>query len=134
MAVLDDIATYLATFTFTSGSSTATVRKYMQPDTPDETVTVLEYAAGPPIRAMGASLSNPVRDRHMLTVLTRGPAKDYAVARDLAGQVHVKLDWLNTTLSGKRYFVKAMFSPQIVEQDRSSRWIVRADYIVEKER
>lgn len=130
-----DIATHLATFAALSdGTNTYTVCKNIIPDSPDAVVALLEYPAGPPIRGMGASLSSPFYDRHLLTVVTRGPVRDYTSAATIAATVHDRLDFLHATLGGRRYSIKAMSSPYLLEQDRNSRWKIEATYLVEKER
>lgn len=131
----DDVATHLATYgALSDGSTTYTVCKNIIPDTPDAVVVLLSYPAGPPIRAMGASLAAPLYDRHLLSVITRGPARDYASTATIASTVHARLDFLHATLSTRKYSIKALTAPSLLEQDRNSRWKIEATYMVEKER
>lgn len=133
--LLDDIETYLNTFGAYSQSGTSyTVRKHLVPDTPDATITLLEFPAGKSQYAMGAPLRGPVRERAGLMVSVRGPQKDYGNARAMAETVHQRLDSYKGTLSGRRYTIYAMHPPILKEQDRNGRWKIESNYLVLKER
>lgn len=131
----DDLETYLNGLgPYTSGGTTFTVRKFLTPDTPDAVITLIEWPGGKAIRAMGASIGSPIRERAGLQVLVRGPQQDYAAARDVAEQIYRKLDFLNATLSARQYFIEAMHPPMLLEQDRNHRWIMSTNFLVLKER
>lgn len=133
--LLDDIETYLGTFApWTQSGTTYTIRRNFTPETPDAVITLIEFEAGKPIRAMGPSLAAPIRTREGLMVLVRGPQKDYDNARDMANAVHLKLDRFAGTLSGRLYFIEALHEPHLQEQDRNDRWRIECNYLALKER
>ncbi len=133
--LLDDIEAYLATFApWTQSGKTYTVRKNFTPDQPDEVITLIEFPAGGALRAMGPSLTAPVRERAGLMVLVRGPLKDYANARAMAELVYQRLDHFAGTLSGRLYYIESMHVPILKEQDRNGRWLVETNFVAQKER
>lgn len=133
--LLDDVETYLNTFgTWSQSGTTYAIRKNLIPDTPDAVIVLIEFPAGPGIKAMGASLRAPLRERAGLMVTVRGPRGDYANARAMAEVVNGRLDSLRSTLSGRRYYVTAMHTFMLKEQDRNDRWKLECNYLVLKER
>jgi hypothetical protein len=133
--LLDDIETYLNTFgAYTQDTTTYTLRKHFSPETPDAVIVLLEVPIGAPMRAMGASVSAPVRERSGLCVRVRGPQQDYSNARSMAETVYQRLDFLNTTLSGRQYSLSALHAPVLYQEDRNNRWWIDTTFLVLKER
>ncbi len=133
--LLQDLAGHLATYgPFTQDGLTYSVCIGEYPTTPDTVITLIELPGKGPIRAMGASLSAPIRERAVLEVLVRGPQEDYVAARAVAEAVHQKLDGLHTTLGGRQYDIDALTTPSRDSQDRNKRWLITSAYAVQKER
>lgn len=133
--LLQDLEAYLATQgPFTQGGLTYSICIGDYPASPDTVITLIELPGKGPIRAMGASLSAPIRERAVLEVLVRGPQEDYAAARAVAEAVYQKLDGLHATLSGRQYDVAALTTPSRDSQDRNKRWLITSAFSVQKER
>lgn len=133
--LLDDVEAYLTSFgAYTQAGTTYTVRKYFTPDTPDATITLLGFPAGPAVRAMGPALGAPIRERHGLMVVVRGPQKEYGNAQAMAEVVYQRLDNFHGVLSTRQYDVTAMHPPMVKEEDRNARWRIETNFLVMKER
>lgn len=133
--LLADIESHLNSLgPYTSGGVTFGVYVGDYPAEPDAAITLIEWPGKGPIRAMGASLSSPIRERAVLEVVVRGPAEDYNAARAVAESVYQKLDGLHKTINGRAYDVEALTTPAKDSQDRNKRWLIWSSYAVQKER
>jgi len=133
--LIDDVAIHLASFgAYTQAGATYSIQRGVLPDEVVESITLQEIPAGKAIRAMGPSLGAPIRERAGLRVTVRGALGDYQNPRIVAELVHTRLDGLNATLSGRRYWIQALHPPVLDQQDRNVRWRLVATYYVEKER
>jgi hypothetical protein len=75
---------------------------------------VLEYGGRPPMRAMGASLGDPVAEVPRFNVGVIGQYEQFQDARQLAENVYQALDNLaNTTLGATRYLLVRALQPPI---------------------
>jgi len=133
--LLQDMETYLnAQGPFSQDGTAYKVYIGSLPDSDSTAIALRELPGKEAIRAMGASLSAPVRERPLVQVWVRGPQRDYVNARAMAEQIHLLLDGLNTTLSARLYAVRALAPPSPDRQDRNARWMIVTTYMVEKER
>jgi len=136
--LIEDIETLLsASAPFTEGSDTFTVRTYLMPDgsSIDACIVLSEgEGGGKDIRAMGASLAAPIRERPILRVRVRSAKKSFTNARAAAETVHQLLSGYNGTLSGRLYYIEAVHPPRFLEHDRNDRIVFETNYLVQKQR
>ena len=77
-------------------------------------VSVVQYGGRSPLRAMGASLSDPVAEVSRFNVGVIGTLEDFQSARDMAETIYGTLDNMTeTTLGVTRYLLVRALQPPI---------------------
>lgn len=110
-----DVATYLITQSLVTTISTD-IFLDVRPDTPDNLVSVFEYAGEP------STIHDDLSRR--IQILVRN--KSYAAARAKAWAIHAILDKPEArtlTMNGRRAWVRALQTPFKLETDASNRVI-----------
>ena len=92
-------------------------------------VSVVQYGGRTPLRAMGASLSDPVSEIARFNVGVIGQLEDFENARNMAETIHATLDNLTeATLSGTRYLLVRALQPPIYsapdDEDAEHHWSI----------
>jgi hypothetical protein len=141
----EDVTTYLVattslglTIRTTSGGNL--YRRALPESAPNLAVAVMEYAAGQPAHAMGASLSAPLYEDVRFQVLVRVAPDDYSTGRAMIEDIYRNLDWLmgsteiGTTGSTRYLSVRALTSPYWMGQDTAGRHRFTANFEARKER
>lgn len=139
MPLLDDVVDYLAgaSLGLTEGTNLWMVPV---PETASSTmvqVSVLQYGGRSPIRAMGASLSEPVAEIPRFNVGVIGQYEQFEDARDLAEDIYEALDNLaNTTLGSTRYLLVRALQPPIYlspdDEDAEHHWSLNFEAMKER--
>lgn len=130
MAILDEIATYLAIKNI--GTVDTDIFKGFMPDQPDNMVALFEYAGNPMELTMGTG--DPTLERPGLQVRVRNTS--YPTGRAKIEQVVDILHGLTEqVLGGKRYLlIRANQSPESIGLDANNRSEFVVNFSVLKER
>lgn len=135
--VPEDIADYLESVgPYVGGSNTYIVHSGRMQNSPDCTITVLDWPSTKmgSIRGMGSSASAPFFERTGCKVVIRGKPEVVLEPRTVAETVYAKLDFLKATINGRYYFVEGMHPPMVDEADRQGRILVEFNCWIEKAR
>ena len=116
--LLDDITNYIAASTSLSVSLTVGSNLFKTPapetvaSTEEHLVEVLEYGGRSPMRAMGASKSDPVAEITRFQVAVISNSSTFEAGRTLIEEIKDELDYLSeATLGSTRYLQVKMVQP-----------------------
>lgn len=126
--LLPEIGAYLAANSI--GTVGTTIFYGQMPETPDDCVTLFEYAGEPPEDTHDAQHY----EKPGLQVLVRDTS--YSDARTKIASISALLHTLaNTSLTGTKYlYIRAVQSPFVLERDSSNRVVMAQNFIVTKAR
>ena len=132
MSMLQEIQTYLAA---QSGLGLTVQTNFFAsyfPDSPDQCVTIYEYAGPAPQDTMGVQTGRAAWWKPRLQVVCRDV--NYIPARNLAGSISVALHQIaNQTIGGTLYYrIAAQQDPFLRARDQKQRSEIACNYQVEK--